>query len=92
MVEGVTVSTLTITEYDQLVSFCLEADDGKEVFIQYARDQLWIDESGIWQVKEGEDPAYIGPVTPKRKPNVKISHTIEQALAEVLECGGRSVS
>ena len=71
----------TVSEFDHFVSFAIEGPDGKQVFVQYSRDQVWLDENGVWQVRASEKPFYVGRSAPAQAPQAKIGPAILSALA-----------
>jgi hypothetical protein len=66
------VNPVRVTEYDHFISFSLENYDGQQVFVQYRRDQVWQDEDGVWQVKEGHQPFYASRSAARQQLEVKL--------------------
>ena len=50
---------LSVMEYDHFVSFSLKEADGGEVIVQYTRDQVWLDDAGVWQLGAAQEPFYV---------------------------------
>jgi hypothetical protein len=77
---GCEASPVTVTEYGHLISFLLENCEGQRIFVQYRLDQVWRDEDGVWQVKEGHQPFYTSCSAAVRQPTVKLSPAISLTL------------
>src|SRR5437763_14025664 len=78
----IAINELTVTEYDHFVSFCARDDNGAQILLQYRRDQVWLDESGVWQVGAAQEPFYIWrSASPPRTRN-RLCTAISLALAD----------
>lgn len=69
------------TEYDHFVSFACDDFGGRQVLVQYRRDQVWQDEDGVWHVGDRERPFW-AHVSPAASSGVKLSPAILEALSE----------
>ena len=76
------LNALTITEYEHFVSFSAKEASGAQFFLQYRRDQLWLDEFGVWQVGETQKPFYVWCSALPARQRSRICPAISIALAE----------
>ena len=74
------MSPFTVTEYDHFISFSSENYEGQRIIVQYRRDQVWMDENGVWQVKEGQQPFYTVRSAARQRRELKVSPEISFAL------------
>ena len=73
-----------VTEYEHFVSFLCKKKDGQNIIIQYRSSQVWKDEDGVWQVRDGQKPSYSFAYREKFEP-VQLSPIILQAFMDVTE-------
>ena len=76
------MTELSVTEYEHFVSFRAKTATGEQILLQYARDQVWLDQFGVWQVRPAARPFYLWRMAPVTQAQGAISPAISLALAE----------
>lgn len=71
---------LHITRYESFVSFVVEAQAG-QVHVQYRAEDVWRDNSGVWQIAEGARPYHVAVLVPAAQERDRLSPILLAALS-----------
>jgi len=76
---------IEIIEYQNFVSFVLEDQRGNRIHVQYRRDQVWLDQSEIWQINDEQRPFHVARLPPTTPESSKLSPATLRAIKEAAE-------
>jgi hypothetical protein len=74
-----------IVEYEHLVSFAVEDENGGRFHIQYRSDQIEKDEKGGWYFKTEPQPMYITRLPPLQSAAVNVSPALMDAIEKAIK-------
>jgi hypothetical protein len=76
------METYVAEEYDHFISFVCNKADGKRIVLQYKADQVWKDGTGVWQIRDGQEPFYVF-IDRQKQEEIKLSPAIIGAFENV---------